>query len=273
MDGLVVDRMSAASPDLSSADLTALQDSIATLGQLVPIVVYRGKVIDGRKRLAVCRALGVEPYILVISDDATATEYAAALNLLRTHYSAGQRAMYGAALATLARGHRPPVDKSTGGKTRAKTAAEAADLTGSTRDNVQAAKAVHHHGAPELIEAVQRGDVSLGTAVTIAKTVPKGEHAALTARLVKAKGTARKVPAGTFRAVPSYKRLPQRPTAVVIEKALAQALTSAEVLHDYGTKILPNGETSKAWIKTVDKITTLLRRFRRRLNQEDGHEG
>ena len=90
---IAVDPISAASPDMSPAEFAALTASIKTQGQLVPIVVHDGRVIDGRKRLAACKALGIEPTVIeFVNTDPTVI--ATDLNLRRTHYTASQRAMF-----------------------------------------------------------------------------------------------------------------------------------------------------------------------------------
>ena len=99
-----IDELSALSPDMSDAELQNLAQSIRAIGQQIPILVWQGKIIDGRKRLAACRAVGVEPIITVLLDDAPATQLAADINLMRTHYSASQRAMYAAKVAGLRSG-------------------------------------------------------------------------------------------------------------------------------------------------------------------------
>lgn len=68
---LEIGAVSAASPDMSDAEMEALKESIAKLGQLEPIWVQKGVVIDGRKRLAACRALGLEPNVVTIPDAAS----------------------------------------------------------------------------------------------------------------------------------------------------------------------------------------------------------
>ncbi len=101
---LPIHPISAASPDLPDAQMSKLTESILLLGQLVPVVIYRGEILDGRKRMAACQLLGVEPKTVTIPDDADPGEHGIALNLLRTHYTPNQRAIYAAEIANLAHG-------------------------------------------------------------------------------------------------------------------------------------------------------------------------
>jgi hypothetical protein len=48
----------------------ALKASIATDGQLVPIVLYKGRILDGRHRYRACLDLGIEPKFEEYTGDA-----------------------------------------------------------------------------------------------------------------------------------------------------------------------------------------------------------
>jgi len=59
-----IHRLAETNPMMQQSEFEALKLSISTNGQLEPITVFRGKVIDGRNRLAAIKELGL-PTILV----------------------------------------------------------------------------------------------------------------------------------------------------------------------------------------------------------------
>jgi ParB-like chromosome segregation protein Spo0J len=260
---LEVDPMSAASPELDASDATALRDSIATLGQLVPIVVWRGKVIDGRKRLAACDALGIAPKSIAIPDVATATDYAAALNLLRTHYTTGQRAMYAAALVNAPHGN---VDRSA--NPQIVTAKQAGNMVGLHESRVQEAKRIRRDGAPEIAKAVERGDISLDAGKRIVTMHPKEKQAAVVARAIEVKGNAKIMPTGTIRPRTNI-AAPVKPAPQVVSRFIRGLADTAELLKPYLDRVdACPAEHRARWMGELDDVIAILRRFRRRLQTE-----
>lgn len=172
-----ISELSARSPDMSDTDFDAFVEDIRTNGQLVPIWVRGSEVIDGRKRLAACQRIGVEPRVVNIDPSQDAEAVARALNVLRTHYSTSQRAMFAADLANATKGEsgrrRNLIHQDAG---RATTVAEAARETGVNWSSVQMAKKVKRDGSPEVIGAVKAGKLSLHAARHIVAEVPKEQQ-------------------------------------------------------------------------------------------------
>jgi len=86
-------------PRMSSVDREHLRESIAREGQLEEVLLFEGKILDGRHRYEVCRELGVEPRCREF--EGTPEEaffYSVALNLSRRHLTTVQRAAAGAGL-------------------------------------------------------------------------------------------------------------------------------------------------------------------------------
>src|SRR5262245_65444560 len=127
-----------------------------------PIVMFEGKILDGRNRYRACEAAGVEPTFTVYSGD-DPVAYVISLNLRRRHLSESQRAMVAAKLATF--GHGGDRSKSPIGDL---TQAKAADLLNVGKRSVERAAEVRDHGAPELVRAVEQGAVSITAAVDLA---------------------------------------------------------------------------------------------------------
>lgn len=191
-DEYTVSELSARSPDMSESDFTAFVEDIRANGQLVPIWVRGTEVIDGRKRLAACQRLGIKPMVINLNHDHDAESVARALNVLRTHYSESQRAMYVEATANLQNGQKSVQVKL---NQHAVTLEQAATSVGVSRSAVIAARRVRKEGAPEVVEAVQGGRLTLHAAKKIIAAVPKDEQPAVVERVVEAsKGRARNTP-------------------------------------------------------------------------------
>lgn len=79
-------------PMLSESELSALAEDIRANGQIEPIVVFDGMVLDGRNRVAACRIARVEPKVRTLSRCDSPTEYVISANLHRRHLTPIQRA-------------------------------------------------------------------------------------------------------------------------------------------------------------------------------------
>jgi hypothetical protein len=96
-----------------------------------------------------------------------------AKNLHRRHLDESQRAMVATKLATLQNGHNQHSHE--GAPIGAASQLEAAEMLNVSRRSVQRARDVVDHGAPELQQAVERGEVSVSAAAKIAKQ-PKNKQ-------------------------------------------------------------------------------------------------
>lgn len=81
-------------PMLSQVEYEALRDNIEERGQLVPVIVSKNVLLDGRNRLKACEELGKEPWVQEWEGTGgTETEFILSLNLYRRHLTDSQRAM------------------------------------------------------------------------------------------------------------------------------------------------------------------------------------
>src|SRR5262245_17601140 len=161
-------------PLLNGEDFDELVADIRKHGLREPIVMFEGKVLDGRNRYRACIEAGVEPTFAHYQGDDPAA-YVISLNLLRRHLNESQRAMVAAKLATLRRGdnqHSPIGETSQ---------ARAAELLNIGKRSVERAREVREHGAPELVQAVERGKLSVSAAADIASQ-PIDEQREIVAR-------------------------------------------------------------------------------------------
>ena len=160
-------------PMLGDKDLRELADDIERNGQRFPVIVDEdGLVLDGRNRATACRMLGIEPKVEVFSgSDAEKLEYVVSLNLSRRHLDSGQRALVASNLATLR--HGVNVEKQDAQNCASSiTQGEAAQRLNVSRRSVQVAREVKENAAPEVVEAVERGELSLNKAAKLTKAQP-----------------------------------------------------------------------------------------------------
>ena len=146
-------------------------------GELTPLM------LDGRSRLRACYEACVRPeFKEYVGDDPVG--FVVSLNLTRQHLSESQRANVAARIATLTDGQRQ-----VGKFADVPTQAEAAKLLNVSERQVRSARAVQRTALPEIVEAVDRGEVSLGAAAEVAR-LPVDEQRVIAAegpKAVKAK--------------------------------------------------------------------------------------
>lgn len=89
------------------------------------------------------------------------------LNLTRRHLTESQRASAAARLANMRQGERTDLQPSA--NLRKVSQAEAAERLGVSERSVASARKVHDRGAPELVEALDAGQVSVSAAADLAE--------------------------------------------------------------------------------------------------------
>lgn len=187
-------------PLMKPAELKALAASIITRGQIHPIVLLDGMLLDGRNRLEACRMAELEPKTVEWhSHGESPTAFVEATNLHRRSLSKGQIAMAIARLApfyrreakeariaALKRGRSVPPPGRHGPQGKLKKIAEDMGVEPVADRTMERAVAVAE-ASPELADKVFEGDVSLKQAerqITRAKQVqqakahvlPEGEY-------------------------------------------------------------------------------------------------
>lgn len=149
-------------PRMGDAEFQALKADIAKHGQREPVWTWRDQVIDGRHRVRACDELG---HLCLRreyeGDESTLVQFVVSLNLHRRHLNESQRAMVAGRLANLQDGQRSDQAAPIGAPVTQETAA---DMLNVGRRSVQRAREVIDNGAPELVQAVERGEVSVSLA-------------------------------------------------------------------------------------------------------------
>jgi hypothetical protein len=161
-------------PEMSDDEYQRLKADIAAHGLLDPIVTLDGQLLDGRHRERAC----LENHICPRSVEYTGTNpvgYVLSKNLHRRHLTESQRAMVASKLTTLRDGQTaakvgkfaqlPPV-----------TNKQAADMLKVSERTVKHARAVRDRGTPEVVKAVEKGDVKVSVAAKVAR-LPKEQQA------------------------------------------------------------------------------------------------
>lgn len=84
-------------PMMDESKISELADDILKNGQLVPVWLYEGKILDGRNRWAACMIAGVDPKTKEYTGDEP-TAFAVSLNDRRRHMNKGSLAAVAAEL-------------------------------------------------------------------------------------------------------------------------------------------------------------------------------
>jgi len=166
-------------PLLTSIDMANLAKSIREDGQKFPIIVHEGLILDGRNRFRACQISGIDPWTEEWDGEGSPTAFVIAANLHRRHLDESQRGivagratkMFEAEAAERQReswknrGRDVPANLPERGEAREKAAA-LLNVSPRTAEN---GKRVVDRGVPELVEAVERGEVSVSAAAEVAK--------------------------------------------------------------------------------------------------------
>jgi N6-adenosine-specific RNA methylase IME4/ParB-like chromosome segregation protein Spo0J len=176
-------------PLIEGQEFEALVADVREHGVREPVVLFEGKILDGRNRYRAAQAAGVEFDIREFDGD-DALGFVISLNLHRRHLSESQRGMVAAAIANMP-AHRP-ADNSANLQT---SQAQAAELLNVSTRTVAAAAKVVARAAPEIVQAVQQGRIAVSDAAKIVDR-PQDEQRAI---MEKARDTSRNLVAAARR--------------------------------------------------------------------------
>jgi hypothetical protein len=164
-------------PAMSDSEIEKLAKDIEKHGLRLDLVLYEGKILDGRNRYLACQKAGVEPRFMTFEEsDGSPIDFVWSVNDCRRHMSQSQR-------AALAVEFMPEYEKeakkrlvtSTGGKSPrpvvtlpqaeniGKSREKAAAVAGVSPSLVQSAKKLKEE-SPEAFQQVKDGDKSIGQA-------------------------------------------------------------------------------------------------------------
>jgi ParB-like chromosome segregation protein Spo0J len=169
---------------MSREEIAELAKDIKANGlrQKIVLDMPDGAILDGRNRYAACKVAGVKPEFEVYAGN-DPISYVLSLNLNRRHLTEAQKAMVASKVATLRHGSNQHAKKEeahacASSKSRAdanetattdpKPLKTAAAEVGVSERAVQQARKVRETAAPEVVTAVEKGDLSLRAAEKIA---------------------------------------------------------------------------------------------------------
>jgi len=150
---------------------TTLKPSVAICKYLPSGRSWQNSYIQGE-----LHELGIEP-LTSLYYGADPVGYVVSKNLHRRHLSESQRAMVASRVATLKHGGDRKSENIKGQICPLNTQSEAASLLSVGRESVKRARVVTEHGTPELIEAVEKGEISVSAASIVAREEPEGTRA------------------------------------------------------------------------------------------------
>jgi len=85
-------------PMMPEKEFNQLKEDISGLGQLEPILIFNGEILDGRHRYRACQELGIEPWVTEFDGGMSLSDVIRSLNVYRRHLTPSQRAMVAAEL-------------------------------------------------------------------------------------------------------------------------------------------------------------------------------
>jgi|SRR5215471_1235669 len=167
-------------PMMERAELETLAADIKANGLIEPILLYQGKILDGRNRAESCVIAGIEPrYCEVTINGDSPVLYVVSKNLHRRHLSCAQRTRVGLDLIPMLEAEAAERQRLAGAKGREHRqngfASQDAKPKRGTRTDEQAGKAVGVSGAsirrldyirrhdPELCKKVEAGEIPIKT--------------------------------------------------------------------------------------------------------------
>ncbi len=177
-------------PVMAQGEFEALVADITQNGLREPIHVLGESIVDGRHRYRACQAAGVEPRFVEVDPVADVYALVISLNLRRRHLSESQRAMIAARLESYSHGgHRPAAQDANLHLARS----DASQMFNVSPRSVASAARVYAQGAPELIAAVDAGQLAVSTAADLSRLPPATQREVLTRTPEEIRAFAREV--------------------------------------------------------------------------------
>lgn len=229
-------------PSIEGAEFQALVDDIQKNGCIQPLVMYQGKILDGRNRWRACEKLGIKPKTTDYRGD-DPIGFVLSLNLTRRHLNESQRAMVGAKIATLGKGQRPESEPGRDGSidpSGSKTIKKAAEKLNVSSGSIKRARKVEEEGTKELKRAVERGDVAVSVAAKLAEAEPEVQRAAVKDHGKDAPAIAKKI---------AEEKRDEKPASPIKTLGL-----------DVPAEVLARAEKEQALVDKLDRLITEINR-------------
>jgi len=168
-------------PMMSAEEFAGLVASMRQSGydDNAPIIIYDGKILDGRNRYKAAQEAGVTPILLPYQGD-DPLQFVIRHNLNRRHLNESQRAVIAGRLANMKAGRNWNNSANWQNNKKQVTQPEAADMLNISPRTVARVKAVER-GAPDLIPQIESGKMSAHEAQKTMKARERTEARAKTA--------------------------------------------------------------------------------------------
>ncbi len=161
-------------PLMDADAFTGLMADIEANGLRHPVVLFDGKILDGRNRYNACQKLGIPHREVPFHGDyAEAVQLVVSENIHRRHMTPAQLAIAAEKLATALQG-RPRSNPSRDGEAPT-TIPEAAGMLGASVPTTERVRAVRRKAVPEVADAMDAGEISPNAASNLAR-LPKAKQ-------------------------------------------------------------------------------------------------
>lgn len=144
-------------PMMSAEEFVGLVEDIREHGLREPVVLFEGKVLDGRNRVKACEEIGIEAKFTEWPNGEDPYDYVISKNMHRRHLTEGQRGMIMAELPGLKLGDNQYTAEGGSQDPPSLSNEQAAAIAGVSAPTIKRAKVVLKNGSPEDIEAVKSG--------------------------------------------------------------------------------------------------------------------
>jgi hypothetical protein len=173
-------------PQMTDEELQELAEDIRIKGLLHPIVLYQGKILDGRNRYLACPMAGVKPRFVEWQGPGSPLQWVISENMIRRHLTSSQRAVLALELLPLLEQEAKNRTRQSPGRGKkvgkkfptfsgnGRASEVAASLVHTNSAYVQAVKTIQHQ-APELVEKIRSGILKVPDAARLAR-LPAAER-------------------------------------------------------------------------------------------------
>lgn len=159
-------------PRMSDTDFNGLKSDIKANGQLHPIYLLDGMILDGGNRYRALAELGITPICQEYEGDSP-VQFVLSSNLHRRHLTQGQAAAIVSATQDWSKAHPAHrVAKEVGNVTDLNTVADMSKVSGASDKTQRDANKLVKHATPELVKQVTTGEKSLNQALVEADLKP-----------------------------------------------------------------------------------------------------
>ena len=152
-------------PLLTGTEYTALREDIRANGLIEPVILYEGKIRDGRNRYTACLDIGIEPaFDEWKNGHSTPLSYVISKNLHRRHLNETQRAVVASKIANIQLGGNQYISGSANLQILPVSQSKAAEMLNVSERTVASVKAIERD-APDLLPKMESEKMAVSKAI------------------------------------------------------------------------------------------------------------